>query len=395
MFRHEYKTYRWGILRFSGIGTTGAVGTPPITASLVGILKNRRAFVRNYHHDNSIRTKRDNTGSGFLRLRVSPWGLLATAGVVACVATVFGFLGRFSWFLDLFSHFRVQYLLGLGTLGLILLVFKHHRTGIVFLVFAAINLGVILPLYFFGEGQAAPAGNALRAILLNVNTRLGDPERVKKVIQELDPDFVVLEEISARWVNDLQWLAMSHPHSRLQPREDNFGIGLFSKLPLVEADIVYIGDAGVPSVIAKIETRDGPLAVVATHPLPPGGASYSRWRNDQLERLPEYIPSSLAVILIGDLNVTPWNHYFRRLLERTGLKNSSQGRGVQPTWPNYNPLLLIPIDHCLHSSDILVLSKEIGPDVGSDHYPVIVDFVVKPDGQKNGAKRQATGSFRK
>ncbi|MBW1762831.1 MAG: hypothetical protein JRJ64_15305 [Deltaproteobacteria bacterium] len=74
--------------------------------------------------------------------------------------------------------------------------------------------------------------------------------------------------------------------------------------------------------------------------------------------------------------MSPWNHHFRRLLKRTGLRDSSQGRGVQPTWPTHNPLLRIPIDHCLHSEGIHVVQKKIGPAVGSDHYPVIVDFTM-------------------
>ena len=323
----------------------------------------------------------------FLSLAVRPWGMLAAAGSVVCSATILGCLGGFSWFLDLFSHFRVQYLFGLCLLALVLLLAHRHKTASVFIAFACINLGIVLPLYFGGNVVPHEGGRALRAMLLNVNTHFGDAERVKQVIQQVDPDFVVLEEISSRWVNDFQWLAISHPYSCIQPKEDNFGIGLYSKFPLAEANIVYVSDADVPSIISRIETRDGLLAVIATHPLPPGGARYSRWRNDHLIKLPDYIPVSIPVLLLGDLNVTPWSHHFRRLLKRTGLEDSSQGRGVQPTWPNYNPLLLIPIDHCLHSSDILVLSKEIGPDVGSDHYPVIVDFVIKRDGQKNGAAR--------
>jgi len=33
----------------------------------------------------------------FFDLSVKPWGLVTAAGLVACVATVLGFLGRMSW----------------------------------------------------------------------------------------------------------------------------------------------------------------------------------------------------------------------------------------------------------------------------------------------------------
>lgn len=315
--------------------------------------------------------------SSFLRLRVRPWGLLTAAGVVACAATLFGFLGRLSWFLDLFSHFRVQYLIGLAALGILLLVGRRRRIAVTFLVFAFINLLLVAPLYFGSKGTTLEGAPALRAMLLNVNTRLGDAERVRSVIVSVDPDILVLEEINSRWMADLAWLTNSHPYYLAQPREDNFGIGLFSKLPLAESKVTYIGDAEVPSILATVSAGPTNLSIVATHPLPPGGRNYSRWRNEQLDLLPDYIQSSSPVLLLGDLNVTPWNHHFRRLLKRTGLKDSSQGFGIQPTWPNYSPLLRIPIDHCLHSSSISIVDRQIGEDVSSDHYPLIVDFVIE------------------
>ena len=314
--------------------------------------------------------------SSFLSISIQPWGLLTAVGAVASAATILGFLGKYSWFLDLFSHFRVQYLLGLLVLGVLLLVARRRRTASVFLALACLNAGVVLPLYFGKQPRPVGAMPSIRAMLLNVNTHRGDPERVRHVILGADPDILVLEEISSRWMSDLVWLTNSYPHSVAQPREDNFGIGLFSKLPLAESEVAYIGDADVPSILATINTGRTNVRVVATHPLPPGGRDYSHWRNEQLERLPDYIRSTLPVLLLGDLNVTSWNYHFRKLLSRSGLRDSAQGYGVQPTWPNYNPILRIPIDHCLHSPDIVIVDRRIGADVSSDHYPVIVDFVI-------------------
>jgi len=313
-----------------------------------------------------------------MRIRLSVLGLLGAAGAVACAATLLGWLGRFSWILDLFSHFRLQYLLGLGLAGVVFLAARRLKTAALFFAFASINLCVLAPFYFGGGGRGVVDGSVrpLRAMLINVNSRLGDKDRVRQVIHETDPDFVVLEEITSRWLLDLRWLLDSHPHSCVQTREDNFGIGLFSKMPLDEGKIVSIGEIGVPSILATIATDQGQLRVVATHPPPPAGGEYSRWRNDQLDRLPDHIRSPLPLILLGDLNVTPWNHHFKRLIERTGLIDSSRGRGIGPTWPTYNPFLLIPIDHCLHSAEITVVEKYNGEGVGSDHFPVIVDFVI-------------------
>jgi endonuclease/exonuclease/phosphatase (EEP) superfamily protein YafD len=120
---------------------------------------------------------------------------------------------------------------------------------------------------------------------------------------------------------------------------------------------------------------------MATHPLPPAGRDYSRWRNNQLAQLPGWVHRATSpLLLLGDLNVSPWSSHFRRLLRESGLRDSSQGRGVLPTWPTFSPLLRIPIDHCLYSQGIAIVDRRTGPHVGSDHFPVIVDFVIEADG---------------
>lgn len=304
------------------------------------------------------------------------WSLLTGAGVFVSISTLLGFWGRYSWFLDLFSHFRVQYLVSLSLIGVLFLAGSRRWRAVVFFAFALINFLLIAPFYL-GRQDVAP-GNArvMRAMMINVNTHYGDPHRVRQVIQEVDSDVLVLEEISSRWMNDLDCLESAYPHSHLQTRDDNFGIGLFSKFPFMESEIVYVGEAAVPTIIATLDNGREPFCIIATHPPPPFGATYSRWRNDQLEQLPDYISSELPVLLLGDLNMTPWSYHFRKLIKRSGLRDSSRGCGIQPTWPSFNPLFFIPIDYCLHSPDIVVLSKVIGDDIGSDHYPVIVDFAI-------------------
>ena len=83
------------------------------------------------------------------------------------------------------------------------------------------------------------------------------------------------------------------------------------------------------------------------------------------------------MVLLGDLNCTVWSPYFGRLVRDSGLKDSSRGWGVQPSWPAGNWLLRIPIDHCLHSPEVRVVRRGIGPDVGSDHFPVIVEMQLR------------------
>jgi endonuclease/exonuclease/phosphatase (EEP) superfamily protein YafD len=147
-------------------------------------------------------------------------------------------------------------------------------------------------------------------------------------------------------------------------------------MPLDQAHVFAIGSPEIPAIRAELDLKGRRVTIVGVHAVPPKGATMAQLRNHQLAQISAMVSNgSLATLLLGDLNVTPWSAQFHRLQESSPLQRCSLGRGVQPTWPADIPIFLIPIDHCLHADGITILNNEIGSSVGSDHYPVIVDFV--------------------
>ena len=293
-------------------------------------------------------------------------------------ATVAGFLGPSWWFFDLFCHFRVQWFLGLSVLATLFLFGRRKGMAAAMGVFAAINAVTLLPLYF-GSIPVPPAAEPpIRALLINVNTQTGRPELVIKVIEQFRPDILILEEVNPDWLALLQPALGAFRHSEIRARDDNFGIALFTKFQAVRSEIRELGPAEVPTVIAELVTPSGKLTVIGTHPLPPADGVRTGLRNAQLEQIPALVrEAGSPVVLLGDLNTTPWSAVFGNLLKASNLRDSSRGRGVQPTWPAQLPLSWIPIDHFLHSPELQVISKRTGPAVGSDHLPLLVEFNLK------------------
>lgn len=313
----------------------------------------------------------------FLKIRF--WGLISAASFLACVATVLGFLGQWSWLCELFSHFRVQYLVGLLVLSLLLLVGKHKKVAVLCFVVAMINLFCVLPLFLFRPNVSTweyPFKNH-RAMLINVHSEMGDPELVMDVIREQKPELLVLEEVTESWMQALSGLTNPLPYCVSSPREDNFGIALFSKYPLIGKNILFLGEAGVPSIWASVKVDGRVLDILATHPLPPVSPEYALLRNEQLDRVAESIKGRSPFLLLGDLNMTPWSPYFQRFITQTGLRDSARGFGSQPSWPTHFSFLGISIDHCLHSEEIGITNRKIGSRVGSDHFPLIIDFALR------------------
>ena len=173
-------------------------------------------------------------------------------------------------------------------------------------------------------------------------------------------------------------LALRRRLCRSGPGEDNFGIAVFSRLPLAEAGVHTLGEAGLPSLSMRVDVGGVELTLLATHPTPPIPARRFHLRNDQLARLGELIDSSSRpLVLVGDLNMTMWSPWYRRLTGTRRLFNSRRGFGVQGSWPACLPeFLRLPIDHCLLSDGLSVAGCSLGPDIGSDHLPLLVDLLV-------------------
>ncbi len=304
--------------------------------------------------------------------------LAETAGIFLAAAALLGYLGRFWWFADNLSHFRVQYAAGLALVAVILFLLRRREAAGWFLLVALINLAEVLPYWFHGPAEAADPGTFSRAILMNVNSRSGDPGRVAETIRHYDPDLVVLEEVTDGWLETLEGALAGYPHRETSPRSDNFGIALYSRFAFLDSGVVFPGESKVPSILADLEGPGGRFRLIAAHPLPPISRGYADARNRQLRALADLVRESKdPVLLLGDLNATPWSTHFRRLLRRSGLSDSLRGAGLQPSWPTFQPLLRIPIDHCLYSPRIRIVRRRLGPAIGSDHFPLIVDFEIR------------------
>jgi endonuclease/exonuclease/phosphatase (EEP) superfamily protein YafD len=79
------------------------------------------------------------------------------------------------------------------------------------------------------------------------------------------------------------------------------------------------------------------------------------------------------LLIAGDFNLTPWSEYFSDALEQSGLHDAALGFGLARSWPAQFAPAGIRIDHCLLSRHWRSQSTSIGPDLGSDHLPLVAD----------------------
>jgi endonuclease/exonuclease/phosphatase (EEP) superfamily protein YafD len=302
---------------------------------------------------------------------------LTKLGLAAVLtAQIAGLFGRRHFLLDLANHPQVQYLLASIAALLLLAASRRWCWALVACICIGWSGWRVVP-WSFGP-QTAIATTRFRLLIANVLSGNRNIDALRVLLDREKPDVIVIIEADGWWLENLAELRKSHPHGLGLPREDNFGVAVFSRLPMSDVQHVMFVADGVPSIVGDVQIGPTSATLVATHPLPPIPNSYFQSRNAQLAAVAEFaVGRSGPLIVAGDLNCTMWSPNYRRLIQRTDLNNARQGFGVLPSWPTTFPSLMrIPIDHCLHSDGLRVLDCRLGEPIGSDHLPLIVDFTI-------------------
>ncbi|MCS7467559.1 endonuclease/exonuclease/phosphatase family protein [Stieleria sp. ICT_E10.1] len=308
--------------------------------------------------------------------------LACLAVVLVTVATLFA---RWFWVSDLLANLRTQQWIAIVAVIALCTMARQSRfawiAAVCFMVQFASLFAQLIP-----DPMTAPGGEPLlRVMTMNVLTSNRSYRRVLDEIREVDPDVVAILELS-RGLDDFltEQLSTEYPHALTRPQDQgNFGIGVYGKHPFASSDAFELNE-----YVKSIEVECLGYRLIATHPLPPMGARQFRSRNEHLHLLGERIHRAQKrapeqpIIVMGDLNVTPWSPHFGEFERRSGLRRARQGLAITPTWyagGSRFPMGLV-LDHILISRSLECASYRVGPDVGSDHRSVSVQLKRLPDG---------------
>jgi len=304
-------------------------------------------------------------------MRVTLTGLLQAAAVVTVLFSLVTLLPVDHFGVQLFTHFRLQYL-GVSLLLLVAFLWLRSPWYISMLaVTVTANAICVLP-WYFGESNVA-GQSEIKLLHANVLSSNREYDRLIALLDSEAPDVVVLQEVSPDWLVALDELREDYPYSYAEARDGNFGIALFSRIPLKSVSHFDSPPLGYPTIVASLGIGKELLTVVATHPMIPVNGGFYDARNEQLVGIAELLGKRTGPkILVGDLNLSQWDFNYPKLEQVAGLRNSRKGFGIAPTWPTFMPFAMIPIDHVLVSESISVTDLHTGPRIGSDHLPLVV-----------------------
>jgi endonuclease/exonuclease/phosphatase (EEP) superfamily protein YafD len=300
-----------------------------------------------------------------------------TAIVVLTLASQFGqYL-----YLELTTHFRLQYVLVAIICALLLTVFQAWKFVPIAILCGVLNAVYLVPYLTnprsagLGRAQAATPA-AVRVLHANVLKSNKDYNAVFDLVNRSNADLVVLQEITDDWQVQIQPIAKTYPHFKSVPGLEGAGMAVFSRIPFEDVQVLMLDSSTHVAIAAKVNLEGREVTFLSLHPPTPITASKFENRNQQFREAAKFLNSIKGTkILIGDLNTTMWSPYFRTLLRTTHLRDVRLGFGLKTSWPMPLPSFMrLPIDHCLVSDDIDVKNVQIGARIGSDHRPLIVDL---------------------
>jgi endonuclease/exonuclease/phosphatase (EEP) superfamily protein YafD len=324
-------------------------------------------------------------------LAVSLLVLLATA-LLASTATAL-LLDERWWVAELLVNLPIQHALAFA-LVLVAAALLRHRwlmalSAIGLMLNVAIAAPVLAALWFGEPAPPAPNSATLDVTFFNAKYRFGTLEPLDYLLRR-DDEVVVLSLASAGTAAMIDNLPATDLTVRAAPGlEGDDDLEMIALVRDPDADVIVHRptDEARDAIIEVVLDLEGvPVHVFASHPVSPLTPERAEQRNRSLSRLADRAKSvGGPVIVMGDLNATPWSPRLQELLAAGRLLDSQVGYGLQPSFPAAGGRLGIAIDHILHSPELTTVTRELGPSFDSDHRMVHATFALARRPEANGA----------
>lgn len=234
--------------------------------------------------------------------------------------------------------------------------------------------------------------NRISMLVYNVLSSNREVELLRELISDTGPDIILLVEPNQWWLEQLSGLEEAYPYKILQPQENEYGLLLYSRLELVDPEVRFLVESEVPSLRARVRLGSGSLVTLyGLHPRPPGlktpegdedEREDSDMRDAEMMLVAEEVHSlgNEPAIVAGDFNDVAWSqstHLFQRV---GGLLDPRVGRGMFNTFHTGSRIVRYPLDHAFATGHFRLSDLRLLPDIGSDHFPLLVVLDFDPDG---------------
>jgi len=245
----------------------------------------------------------------------------------------------------------------------------------------------ILPYTIFSKKQvlAYQKKNSVGTISILVSNVLKTNRNSEKLISHVyknQPDLLLTLETDCYWENELKELEIDYPFTVKIPKDNFYGMHLFSKLQLEEIEVKYIIESDIPSIHGYVRLENGQkIKIHCLHPKPPSPTENDTSTNRDAELLlvgKEVKKDQESVLLFGDLNDVAWSRTTQLFQKLSGLMDPRIGRGFFNTFNVGYAFLRWPLDHVFHTNDFTLIELKRLKSIDSDHFPMFIKLNYEP-----------------
>jgi endonuclease/exonuclease/phosphatase (EEP) superfamily protein YafD len=292
---------------------------------------------------------------------------------LALVHPLAAFLARFDWRPDLVSHFQ-EPALAVTLVALAAAIPRRKKLAVAMGVLALVQALPMCRVWLPNPVRADSSSDRIKIVMANVLADNYDYERLAALIEREQPDIIGLVEINRRWLDGLERLREQYPYQMNLPAGTR-GMALWFRRPPESMDRPeQLVPEGNPLIHATFLLGGKLRHLWLVHPTNPLGHRGRRLSNRELAAIARRVADTGGSrLVVGDLNRTDGSPHFRSFERACGLRDSRLGFGREATWPVWSPYR-IAIDHAFLSADLAVVSRRVGPDIGSDHFPLILEI---------------------
>jgi len=258
--------------------------------------------------------------------------------------------------------------------------------GLLFLVIAAVQSAYIIRFTLVWRRQSVRADTALlqqeerRVSFIAANVKMSNRkyDELLKVVENEDPDLVMLIEVDTHWLKAMTKLRDTFSTYVERPHDNGYGIALYSKLPLFETEVRDLLIDKVPSIRTGVELKSGDcFRLYVIHPEPPIPTKDTEGRDSEIAMAGiEAKEDPLPAVVSGDLNDVAWSSTTRRFQRLSGLLDPRVGRGFFNTFDARYPFLRWPLDHLFHDPHFQLVALKRLSKIGSDHFPILFELAL-------------------
>lgn len=307
------------------------------------------------------------------------------------------------WYAKILDFPRLQYLfISVVCLVSFLLLKKEwniaSRVLVLGLLLSIIVHSVKIGPYWLGE-KVVPSvekeetgGSSVKIIIANVLVTNRRVEPFLDLIEKYDPDVILAMEVDQWWVKQLSVLEKKFSYNMKYPLNNAYGMVLYSKLPLRNKRIRFLKHSDVPSFHAAMALPSGrEFRFHGVHPVAPfPSGKYPDNVGEEEVALAKVgrlvAEESAPSIVAGDFNDVSWSRTTRFFEEQGDLRNVRLGRGLYNTYKVQSKFMRWPLDHFFVTKDFKIKELKRLESFGSDHFPMLAEFVLLPGDQSTGEK---------